>query len=197
MEGFIRRVVTGHDEKGKSIILSDGLTPTVRTNPLRRGFRSTDIWRTHASPVPIANQEPDPTLPPYVQQPPPQGTVIRISEIAPESEEGDIYNLPTDKVHEMFRSIGNEAVSTYGRGSSHPFMHRTETVDYAFVIEGEITLVLDDQEVVLKAGDVAVQRGTNHVWSNRTNKVCRILFVLCDGRFNPELAALFKTKAAH
>jgi quercetin dioxygenase-like cupin family protein len=190
-------VVTGHDKNGKSIIISDGLTPWTGANPLRRGFRSTDIWRTNASPAPITKQELDPTLVPYTLHPAPQGTVIRVSEIAPESEEGDIYSLPPDQVHEMFWRIGSEAASTFGRGSSYPFMHRTETVDYAFVIEGEITLVLDDQEVLLKAGDVAVQRGTNHGWSNRSDKVCRILFILCDGRFDPELAQLIGTASSH
>jgi len=197
MEGFIRRVVTGHDKDGKSVIISDGLTPTIGTNPLRPGFRSTDIWRTNDSPALITQQEPDPTLVPYTMRPGPCGTVIRVSEIAPESEEGDIYSLPPDQVHEMFRRIGSEAASTFGRGSSYPFMHRTETVDYAFVIEGEITLLLDDQEVLLKAGDAAVQRGTNHGWINRSDKVCRILFILCDGRFDSELAQLFGTASSH
>jgi uncharacterized cupin superfamily protein len=76
-------------------------------------------------------------------------------------------------------------------------MHRTETIDYAVVLEGEITLVLDDEDVVLKAGDVVIQRGNNHSWSNRSDKMCRMLYVLIDGRFDPELAALFDSDAGH
>ena len=62
-------------------------------------------------------------------------------------------------------------------------MHRTETLDYGIVLEGEIYLVLDDSETLLKPGDVVIQRGTNHAWSNRSDRVCRMAFILLDGRF--------------
>ena len=67
-------------------------------------------------------------------------------------------------------------------------MHRTETVDYGIVIEGELTLVLDDAEVNLKAGSVVIQRGTNHAWANRSGKTCRMLFVLVDGAYEAGVA---------
>ena len=68
-------------------------------------------------------------------------------------------------------------------------MHRTQSVDYGVVISGEMTLVLDHGETVLKPGDVVIQRGTNHAWANRSGQVCRMLFVLVDGRFDPALRA--------
>ena len=179
MTGFVRRVVTGHDASGKAIVISDGLAPTVKTNPLRPGHRSTDIWRTNAAPVPIAKDEPDPTTAgPRTIHPAPQGTVIR--------------NLTPEQARAVFRASGNESASTYGRGGRHPMMHRTETVDYAVILEGELTLVMDDEDVQLKTGDVVIQRGTNHAWSNRSAKICRILYVLIDGHFDSELAARFK-----
>ena len=64
-------------------------------------------------------------------------------------------------------------------------MHRTESIDYGVVISGEMTLVLDRGEALLREGDVVVQRGTNHAWANRSGKPCRMLFVLVDGRFEP------------
>ena len=67
-------------------------------------------------------------------------------------------------------------------------MHRTESVDYGVVIEGECTLVLDEGEVPLRPGSVVVQRGTNHAWANRSGRPCRMLFVLVDGRYEAELA---------
>ena len=63
-------------------------------------------------------------------------------------------------------------------------MHRTETVDYSYCLEGEIYMVLDDSELLIKAGDAVVQRGTNHAWSNRSDSVCKMLFVLVDGTFD-------------
>ena len=71
-------------------------------------------------------------------------------------------------------------------------MHRTETIDYGVVLEGELTLILDDSEVDLKAGDIVVQRGTNHAWSNRSGKPCRILFVLLDGAYSAETKAVLE-----
>jgi uncharacterized cupin superfamily protein len=70
-------------------------------------------------------------------------------------------------------------------------MHRTETVDYAVVLEGEITLILDEGDINLKAGDVVIQRGTSHAWSNRSGKPVKMLYVLIDGKFDPALAAQF------
>ena len=136
MTGFIRRVVTGHDKDGKAIVVLDGLTPTLKTNPLRPGHRSTDVWRTNAAPAPISKNEPDPTLGPRTIHPAPQGTVIRIAEIAPESE--DIRNLTPEQAREVFKAAGSENASTFGRGGRHPMMHRTETIDYAVILEGEL-----------------------------------------------------------
>lgn len=189
MEGKVRRVVTGHDSSGKAIVISDGLAPAVRTNPLRPGHISVDLWKTSSSPVILKAEEPDPTLGPKQIHPPSQGTIIRISEIAPETEA--IRSLDPGKAREVFKAMGNEAASTFGRGGRHPFMHRTETIDYAVVLDGEIVLLLDDQDVHLRAGDVVIQRGTNHAWSNRSDKPCRMLYVLIDGTFAPELAAMF------
>lgn len=67
-------------------------------------------------------------------------------------------------------------------------MHRTESVDYGVVLSGEVTLVLEGEETVLHAGDVAVQRGTDHAWENRSGEPARMLFVLVAGRFDPALA---------
>jgi naringenin degradation protein FdeH len=66
-------------------------------------------------------------------------------------------------------------------------MHRTESVDYGVVLEGEIVLVLDDSEVALRQGDVVIQRGTNHAWANRSGQVTRMLFILVDGAYEPTL----------
>ena len=61
-------------------------------------------------------------------------------------------------------------------------MHRTRSVDYAIVLSGEIDMLLDDSEVHLKAGDILVQQGTNHAWVNRGSDICRIAFVLINGK---------------
>jgi quercetin dioxygenase-like cupin family protein len=74
-------------------------------------------------------------------------------------------------------------------------MHRTETVDYGIVLQGEVVLVLEDSETVLRAGDVVVQRGTNHGWENRSAEPARVAFVLIDGTFGPELRTALGTDA--
>ena len=144
-------------------------------------------WKTSASPVIVRAEEPDPTEGPKVIHPPHQGTVFRISEIAPETEA--IRNIDPAKAKEVFKAMGAENASTFGKNQRHPFMHRTETVDYAVVLEGEVVLLLDEDEVHLKAGDVVIQRGTNHAWSNRSDKPVKMLYVLVDGEFDADLKA--------
>ena len=85
------------------------------------------------------------------------------------------------------RSAMREA-STFGQqGGRHPMMHRTQTIDYAIVLDGEITMIMDDTEVELRAGDILVQCGTNHAWSNRSNAPCTVAFVLIDGVLSDEV----------
>ncbi|HYH42001.1 MAG TPA: cupin domain-containing protein [Burkholderiales bacterium] len=189
MQGKIRRVITGHDASGKAIVIEDRDAPAVRTNPHRPGHISVDLWRTSASPVLLKAEEADPTAGPKVIHPSPQGTVFRISEIAPETEA--IRNMDPAKAKEVFKAMGAENASTFGQNKRHPFMHRTETVDYAVVLEGEVVMLLDDDEVHLKAGDVVIQRGTNHAWSNRSDKPVKMLYVLVDGEFDPALKSTF------
>jgi mannose-6-phosphate isomerase-like protein (cupin superfamily) len=185
MNGKIRRVVTGHDANGKAIVLEDRLAPNVKTNPLRPGHISVELWKTKTMPVPVGREEPDPTEGPKVQIPGPNGTVFRISEIAPETEA--IRNIDPAQAKEVFKAMGNEGGSTFGDNQRHPFMHRTKTIDYAVVLEGEVTMLLDDSEVHLKQGDVVIQRGTNHAWSNRSSKPVKMLYVLIDGELDEEL----------
>jgi quercetin dioxygenase-like cupin family protein len=190
METRVRRVVTGHDSDGKSVVLSDAYATAVKTVPLWPGLVSTDIWKTMACPVPIGREEPDPTLTPRTLHPAARGTICRISIVPPETDE--IRNLDASKAKQVFGGVGNAEASTLAHGARHPLMHRTETLDYAVVLEGEITMLLDDSEVNLKAGDVVIQRGTNHAWSNRSGKPVRMLYVLMDGDFDAELDKLLR-----
>ena len=185
----IRRVVTGHDASGKAVVLSDGPVPTVHSNPIRPGQLSFEVWKTHAMPVPLDATEPEPTAGARSLQPPNHGTLFRISVVPPESAE--TRNLTPEAARELFRKSGAGEASTYGRGGRHPMMHRTETVDYAVVLEGEITLLLDEGDINLTAGDVVIQRGTSHAWSNRSGSNVKMLYVLIDGDFAPGLEGKF------
>ncbi len=184
---MVRRVVTGHDENGTAIVVSDGPAPFAITNPQRPGYVSTDIWRTDATPATIVAKPEETTLGPRRQLPVKHGTVIRINRVMPETE--DIRRMSPEQSKQLFAALGNEPASTFGKSGRHPLMHRTQTIDYALVLAGEIYCVLDDSEVLLKAGDVLVQCGTNHAWSNRSNAPCDIAFVLIDGAYDADLAA--------
>ena len=194
MARAIRRVVTGHDKSGKAVILSDGAVPVVHSNPMRPGQLSYEVWKTSAMPIPLPADEPEPTGGKRQLHPVANGTVFRISEVPPESDA--IRNLTPEAARAAFAASNAGEASTWGRGGRHPLMHRTETVDYAVVLEGEITLLLDVGEVMLKAGDVVIQRGTNHAWRNHTSKPTRMLYVLMDGKFDPAMAEQFKKQRA-
>ena len=185
MQGYIRRVVTGHDSTGKAVVLSDGAAPFVHINPQRPDNSSTDIWRTGSMPAAIVSRPEESTLGPRRQLPEKNGTVVRINRFAPETEM--IRNMSAEEAKAALAALGNEGASTFADTGRHPLMHRTETIDYAIVLSGEITMVLDDSEVHLKAGDVLVQCGTNHAWSNRSDDFCDVAFILIDGEFEPDL----------
>jgi mannose-6-phosphate isomerase-like protein (cupin superfamily) len=181
----IHRIVTGHDENGKAIVSSQGRLPTVVEIAAVRGMVFHEVWSTAGSPAAIDNGI-DPTLQPLRLLPPKSGTRVRFVDFPPETP--DVLVRSTEKSEDAFAEIGDVAALTVKVGSPHPLMHRTETVDYGIVIEGEIALALDDSEVSLGPGSVVVQRGTNHAWANRSGRLCRMLFVLMDGTYDPTIA---------
>jgi mannose-6-phosphate isomerase-like protein (cupin superfamily) len=182
----VRRIVTGHDDAGKAIVAEAGALPTVVPIEKIPGTVFHEIWSTSATPAPVGNGA-DPTLGPLVLPPPRHGSRIRIVDIPPDTDEFLAHGAAGMK--EAFTQIGDAAASTVRADSPHPLMHRTESVDYGIVLEGAMTLVLDDGEVALAQGDIVIQRGTNHAWANRSGAVCRMLFVLLDGEYEPQLRA--------
>jgi mannose-6-phosphate isomerase-like protein (cupin superfamily) len=119
--------------------------------------------------------------------PPTHGTRIRVLDIPPETD--DLNQVDKMQAQALFAEVGAAEASTHGgSGARHPHMHRTETIDYGIVLEGEITLLVDEGEVVVHAGDIVIQRGTNHAWANRSGRSCRIAFILIDGKFTDGLS---------
>jgi hypothetical protein len=180
-----RRIVTGHDSAGRAIIQSDA--PPERVKVLaNNGPVFYEVWNTRETPVRIDRASGEPPEAQLTLAPPTGGTRIRVLDIPPETEE--MKSIDPAKAREHFAEIGAASASTHaGSSTRHPYMHRTESVDYGIVLEGEITLILDEGETVARAGDIVIQRGTNHGWANRSGKNCRIAFILIDGTFTDGL----------
>jgi hypothetical protein len=172
----IRRVVTQNDASGRSRVVEDAPAASIRTVPERPGYRAVNVWRTEEFPARINSS--DTTAKHHGVLPPKNGTILRIIDFPPEPRD------PAELERRMkatFGSIYSDA-DHHRDTTRHPGMHITKSVDYALVLEGEIWAVMDEGETLLKAGDVLIQRGTNHAWSNRSGKTARMAFVLIDGK---------------
>jgi hypothetical protein len=176
-----RRIVTGHDADGKAIVISDAAPLNTHLVGGSGGPTFYEVWHTLEMPALIHPQPDDADGHSLVLPPPNNGTRIRVIEFPPEGEE--IRKLTGMEAAEKFKAMGDEEASTSAEGAPHPLMHRTKTVDYGIVLEGEITMILDRGEVTVHAGDIIIQNGTNHAWANRSGKLCRMAFVLIDGEF--------------
>ena len=165
-----RRVVTGHDARGRSVVLMDGESPYSSFLEKAGGLRVTELWETRSSPADNSGAK-DAADHERRIEPVGGGTVFRIIEYPPDS-----VRLKTIDPESFYPAMGAEAAGKAERG--HPGMHRTRTLDYCVVLSGEIYAVLDEGEVLLRAGDCLVQRGTRHAWSNRTERPCVVAFVL-------------------
>lgn len=185
-EAPLRRIVTGHDAKGRAIILEDGPPPRVQRVGGPRGPLFHEVWNTRETPARIDAASGEPSEEGISLAPPKHGTRIRVLDIPPEGAGFEDVTPEQAKAH--FAEVGAAQASSHGgAGSRHAFMHRTETVDYGIVLEGELVLIVDEGETVVRAGDIVIQRGTNHGWANRSDRNCRIAFILIDGVFDPEL----------
>jgi len=165
-----RRVVTGHDALGRSVVLMDGESPHRFFLEKAGGLQLTELWETRSAPPDNARGE-DAAKHDRRIEPVNGGTVFRIIEYPP-----DGVRLKTIDPEAHFASMGARAADAATR--RHAGMHKTDTVDYCIVLSGEIHAVLDESDVLLRAGDCLIQRGTNHAWSNRTDEPCVIAFVL-------------------
>lgn len=170
MPGRVRRIVTGVNADGRSYIVSDTRFPAGDVAPgqaIRVGLWTTDSSRP--SNAGTHDPVPDGVI---VRTPPAHrgGSVIRVTDIPPDTAHAyDPGNL---------RERGCK--TTPDRSAKHPGFHATDTVDYAICLEGEVWAVLDADETLMRPGDVLIQRGTYHAWSNRSDRVARMLFVLVD-----------------
>jgi hypothetical protein len=170
----VRRVVTGHDKQGKSGFLMDGHAPNVKEMASMPGLALTDLWETAGSPARNDGRA-DAAARPVRLEPPKNGTILRIVEFPPDGQWRD-----TAEAAAAFKSIGAGHASD--KSSADPMKHKTATVDYIIVLRGEIHALMDTGETLLKAGDILIQRGTNHSWSVRGNEPCIVAAILVDAK---------------
>lgn len=164
----VRRIVTGHNAQGKSIFIMDGAAPVV----YGAGVTVTELWETRSAPADNSGHDEVTDHPPRLL-PPKHGTNFRIIEYPPDRLRG------ASDQSRHFDTIG--AAGAHDRGNPRHFaFHKTATTDYAILLAGEIYAMMDEGEVLMKPGDVLIQRGTNHAWSNRSDEPAYIAFVLID-----------------
>ena len=183
----VRRVVTGHDKNGKSKFLLDGHAPNVKEMVSMPGLALTDLWETLDAPADNSGAA-DAARRPIKLEPPTKGSILRIVEFPPDSAWRDQVDAK-----KAFDSIG--AGHAKDHANADPMMHTTATVDYIIVLKGEIYAIMDTEETLLKAGDILIQRGTNHSWSVRGTEPCIVAAILI-GAKPLGLAAKVRRQAA-
>ncbi|MCE2392789.1 MAG: cupin domain-containing protein [Proteobacteria bacterium] len=164
-----RRIVTGHDESGNSIVLFDD----------RHDYQGrVQVWTTEGSPADNSGHEDEAATRPPRLEAPPQGSMFWLVRFPP------LKDLDPERAEEDAARLAAEGAATHSGGQTP--MHTTRTIDYMVVLEGEITLILDEGEVTLKKYDTVVQRGTSHHWENRGSEPACLAFVLLDAKeLNP------------
>jgi len=174
-----RRIVTGHALDNRAIIASDAPPSRVFDDLGEVGLVFYEVWNTRETPAQVDRNDDEPPEARLTLSPPKGGTRIRVLDIPPDKPNADFDSV--------FENIGGKDAHVGEASKRHASFHRTESIDYGIVLSGEITLLVDDGEVVVREGDIVVQRGTNHGWVNRSDKPCRIAFVLIDGIFDGDL----------
>ena len=169
----MRRIITGHNENGKSIITMDG--PPARSIGEDVGGLF-ELWNTDGNEV-ISSDVIDRADDEIILSPPSGGTKLRYFQINPLPE-----GVPEDILQEIAADAFEKVGAAHHRvdTTKHPAMHKTETVDYIILLKGDVTLILDEEEVNLKPFDVVVQRGTNHAWVNNGTEPALLIAVLID-----------------
>jgi hypothetical protein len=158
----VRRVVTGRNESGQSTILMDSEIGNVIEDGdgVERSSSIVELWSTAESPIDNTGAR-DRARQRFELLPDAPGSLLRICEVPPEPA----------------------GTAKSGSGAErHPGFHITDSLDYIVVLDGEVVAMLEEGETLLQAGDVLIQRGTNHAWSNRSSRPCRMAAVMLDAR---------------
>lgn len=174
MLNSLRRVVTGHDKQGRSIIEYDGPPANVIE---ANGAGLAEIWIADRVPADTATMT-DLAHGEIRLEPPPGGVKLRWFAIAPESDE---LSAEEREAAAAFGFAAVHAAHVRVDTARHPMMHKTNTLDYIILLKGEVTLLVDDGATDLKPGDVVVQRATNHAWVNKGTEPALLIAVLIDG----------------
>lgn len=173
----VRRVLIGNDAEGVSRILTDGEPPRSARAQATPGFEQALVWTT--APVPSLTDASDQTLAVASFVPPPGETRVFSLTIPPDSVYADPRFDPAT-ADEEFRENSPGLAEHFE--PDHPGVHRTPTVDYTVVVSGEIWLELDQEDVHLRSGDVAVQIGSRHAWRNKSDTPAQLFGVLIGAR---------------
>ena len=169
----MRRIITGHNENGKSLISIDG--PPAKSIGEEAGGLY-EIWNTEGSGLDSSSLKDRADID-ILLSPEKGGTKFRYFQINPIPE-----GIPDEAIEaataEAFEKIGaaHHRVDT----SKNAAMHETDTIDYIILLKGDVTLILDEEEVKLKPHDVVVQRRTNHAWVNNGTEPALLIAVLID-----------------
>ena len=169
----MRRIVTGHNKDGKSVIISVSPPPKSIGEEVGGLF---ELWNTDGKKV-DSKDTIDRADSDILLSPPKGGSKFRYFQInpLPEGIPNDVLN---QIAHDNFSQVG--AAGARVDTTRHPAMHKTETIDYIILLKGEVTLLLDEEEVDLKPFDVVVQRGTNHAWVCKGQEPALFIAVLID-----------------
>ena len=151
----MRRIITGHDENGKSIAAIDG--PPARSIGEEAGGLY-EIWNTEGAGLDASSKKDRADIE-IMLSPVESGTKFRYFQINP-IPEGISDEAIEAATAEAFEKMGatHHRVDT----SRNAAMHETDTIDYIILLKGDVTLILDEEEIRLKPHDVVVQRATNH-----------------------------------
>jgi quercetin dioxygenase-like cupin family protein len=169
----IRRCVIGTGGDGQSYTQFDRIAPVGMT--LGKTGAVGLLWATRQIPIKNTGND-DPTLGPFQPLPGPGGTIFAFVMFPPEQEIG------AQTLAQNMRARGSElgVAVHFANPHKHPGMHQTNTLDYSVILEGEVWLLTDKDEMLLKAGDTVICRGANHHWNNRTDVPCVALVVSID-----------------
>ncbi len=170
-----RRVVTGHDAAGRSVVLKDSDALLLNESPDWAGWSLTGLWLTGQTPASNAGDE-DPITPQSAAVLSEADSVFVMCTLPPE---GVLKSLPEDqRLRVTRRGPGEPDGVTSGGLETHFTMHTTRTIDYIVLVSGELTCLMEDGEVTLRPGDTLIQRGTRHGWSNRGTELAVFAVVM-------------------